>query len=54
MSEQTVWKDKSPIFHKKWDTTGILVTEFDLSKEYKSYWDNGTLKEIKKGILYVE
>ena len=54
MSEQTVWKDKSPIFHKKWDTTGILVTEFDLSKEYKSYWDNGTLKEIKKGILYVD
>lgn len=54
MNEQNVWKNKSPILHKKWNATGTLVTEFDSSKEYKSYWDNGTLKEIKKGILYVD
>ena len=51
--EQNDWKDKQAIASKQWNEEGVLVVELDFPKYFKKYWDNGNLKEILTGLLYI-
>ena len=46
------WKDKQVFAQKKWNESGVLITDIDFPKYFKEYWDNGKPKEIITGFLY--
>ena len=50
--QQNDWKNKQLVSSKIWNENGTLILEIDFPKYLKSYWDNGTPKEILTGILY--
>ncbi len=54
IKEQNDWKDKQIIASKLWNENGVLITDFISYKYAKIYWDNGNLKGVITGSLYVD
>ena len=54
INQQNDWKDKQGIASKKWNENGTLIGEIDFPKYFKEYWDNGNIKNIMTGLLYID
>ena len=50
MLEQSYWKDKQLVASKRWNESGVLISEIDFPKYYKDYYDNGKIKCERIGL----
>ena len=50
---QDDWRDKQVVAGKEWNENGVLVAELDFPKYLKKYWDNGNIKNVMTGLIYI-
>ena len=51
INERSNWKNKQPVTAKRWNENGELVLDFP--KYFTDYWDNGNLKKVLTGFIYL-
>ena len=53
INQRNDWKDKQPVTSRQWNENGILTREIDFPKSIKEYWDNGNIKNVMTGLIYI-
>ena len=53
INQQNDWKSRQATASKQWNEDGVLIKELDFPKSIKEYWNDGKIKSMATGLLYI-